>query len=144
MSKKGFTLIELLVVIAVLAVLAAGVFIAIDPLDKIKAANDSKVQNDIGQIAQGLEAYAVANQGSYPSALTYLTISGDLKIVPVPPNASGYGVAYSYYAGFPTTGGVCGTVQSKKYTMAAAATAWAWCSSIGKAGTVASCGVCPL
>lgn len=136
--KKGFTLIELLVVIAVLAVLAAGVFIAIDPLDKMRAANDSKVQNDIGQLGQGLEAYAVANGGTYPANFQTLTWSGDLKVVPVPP--AGYGSSYSYYGA--SAPGACGTLQAKKYT-AAGATGWAWCAASGRAGTVASCGSCP-
>ncbi|MBI5465397.1 prepilin-type N-terminal cleavage/methylation domain-containing protein, partial [Candidatus Gottesmanbacteria bacterium] len=57
MKKKGFTLIELLVVIAVLAVLAAGVIVAINPGKRIRQANDAKIKNDIGQLATGLQAY---------------------------------------------------------------------------------------
>lgn len=135
--KKGFTLIELLIVIAVLAVLSAGIFVAIDPIDKINLANDSKVQNDIGQIAQAMEAYAVANNGSYPANASALTTSGDLKIIPAPPtNYSAYG-----YVGAANTVGqtVYGVLKAKKYS---AASYWVWCSTKGKAMTSAGT-TCP-
>lgn len=141
--RKGFTLIELLVVIAVLAVLAAGVFVAIDPVDKINAANDAKVQNDIGQIAQAMEAYAVSNNGNYATSLTVLTASGDLKVAPVPP--TGYTSTNAYLlentTGTPTAQEVHAPLKSKKYT--ATASFWGWCSSTGKAGTVTSAANCP-
>lgn len=139
--KKGFTLIELLVVIAVLAVLAAGVFVAIDPIDKINAANDAKVQNDIGQIGQGMEAYAVSNNGAYPATLATLVTSGDLKVAPTAP--TGYS-AYTPGAGG-TSQTFCGQLKSKKYVNAVPSTpTWSWCSTSGKAGPVAgACSATP-
>lgn len=139
--KKGFTLIELLVVIAVLAVLAAGVFVAIDPIDKINAANDAKVQNDIGQIAQAMEAYAVSNNGVYATALSVLQTSGDLKVVPVPPSAYGAAYVLANTTGAPTSQQACGSVKAKKYTVTASF--WGWCSSTGRAGTIIACANCP-
>lgn len=65
--KKGFTLIELLVVIAVLGVLAAGVFVAINPLKRIQDARNAQRKMDLGQIANALEAYYVSHGGKYPS-----------------------------------------------------------------------------
>ncbi|OGD05250.1 hypothetical protein A2379_04575 [Candidatus Amesbacteria bacterium RIFOXYB1_FULL_47_13] len=56
--KKGFTLIELLVTIGVLAVVAAGVIAAIDPLDKMKQGRDAKVQSDISSVATALNTFA--------------------------------------------------------------------------------------
>lgn len=103
-SPKAFTLIELLVVIAVLGVLAAGVLIAIDPVDKINSANDAKAQTDVATLANAAEAYAVSNNNFYPgdsitaaAASTYagttveLVAAGELKIAPAPPTA-----AYTY------------------------------------------------
>src|SRR3990172_150280 len=58
---RGFTLIELLVTIGVLAVVAAGVLAAIDPVDKLRAGTDGRAQSDIGQVATGLNTYAAVN-----------------------------------------------------------------------------------
>jgi len=137
---SGFTLIELLIVIAVLGVLSSGVFVAIDPLDKLNAANDSKVQNDLGQIGQAMEAYAVSNTGVYPARLDILVTSGDLKTTPTAPK--GY---RTYTLG---TGGTsqtaCGQLKSKKYVNATPSTpTWVWCSSSGKAGPTKACTACP-
>ncbi len=90
-ARKGFTLIELLIVIAILGVLAAGVVTAINPLRRINQANDSKVKNDVGQIATAEQAYYTTNQ-VYVADPNALVTSGDLKVVPSAP--SGY-TAYS-------------------------------------------------
>ena len=92
---KGFTLVELLVVIAIVAILAAAVIIGIDPTDKINAANDSKVQNDIASIATAGITYSTSNSGFFAAAITDLTASGDLKLSPTAP--TGYS-AYVYTA----------------------------------------------
>lgn len=94
--SKAFTLIELLVVIAVLGVLAAGVLTAINPLRRIQQANDARRKNDIGQIAQAMQAYNVAsaNNGGavyYPSAISDL-VPNDLKLEPKDPTT---GASYS-------------------------------------------------
>lgn len=91
---KGFTLIELLVVIAVIGVLAAGVLVAIDPLQKIKQANDVRAKSDMGQIVQALQSYSVSNLGKYPSGASLDPLIGELKKVPVPPT-SDYSYTYS-------------------------------------------------
>ncbi len=93
--NKGFTLVELLVVIAIVSILAAAVIIGIDPTDKINAANDSKVQNDIASIATAGITYSTSNNGFFAAAVTDLTTSGDLKLNPTAP--TGY-TAYVYTA----------------------------------------------
>lgn len=92
--QKGFTLVELLIVIAILGILGAGVLIAIDPVDKINAANDARVQTDIGSLASAEQAYAASHNGEYTSNLTQLSTYGELKSVPIPP--AGYLRPYSY------------------------------------------------
>ena len=123
--QKGFTLVELLVVIAVIGVLAIAVVVAIDPLDKLHAADDSKVQGDIAQLASAMENYAVTHNGAYATTQAILVTAGELKVALNDPS----GVAYT------VNGGAAGTIfhalQSKKYT---ATPVWGWCSSTGRAG----------
>jgi len=134
MFKKGFTLIELLVVMGVLAVLAAGLVVAINPADKLKAANDAKVQSDISQIATAANAYATSKNGFYPANQTDLTGNGDLSSAVSAP--TGY-TAYAFaLTPSPCTGGttctsiiVSGQLKSQKYT---ATQFWKWDSLAGK------------
>lgn len=121
-SEKGFTLLELLVVIAILGVLAAGLLVAIDPVDRIRSANDSQVQKDVASIANAAEAYAATHDGLYPYVKANLTASGDLKVLPTAP--TGY-TAYpeaTVPSGCTAEGDtdctsfiVVGTLKSKKF-----------------------------
>ena len=54
-NKKGFTLIELLIVIAIIAVLAAAVFVALDPLTRFSDARDATRASDITQILSAIK-----------------------------------------------------------------------------------------
>ncbi|PJE68356.1 hypothetical protein COU94_02330, partial [Candidatus Shapirobacteria bacterium CG10_big_fil_rev_8_21_14_0_10_38_8] len=65
--NSGFTLIELLIVIAILGVLASGVFIAINPLQKLQQARNAQRKMDLGSLANALEAYAISHNGQYPT-----------------------------------------------------------------------------
>ncbi|MBI2613169.1 MAG: type II secretion system protein [Candidatus Levybacteria bacterium] len=141
-SRRGFTLIELLIVIAILGVLAAGILVAIDPIDKINQANDAKVQNDVSGIGRASEAYATTHNGFYPSILNDLFTAGELKRVPAPP--TGY-IPTSY--GFLTTPSPCtaGTdctrvivgsqLKSKRFT---ATPYWNYDTSTGKSCAAAA------
>lgn len=88
MNLRGFTLIELLIVIAILGILGVAVLVGINPVDKIRAANDAKVINDIGTIASSIESYTATHDGIYPASIKDLVDSGELKTEPIPP--SGY------------------------------------------------------
>ena len=112
--KRGFTLIELLVTIGILAIVMAAVLAAVNPIDKINAANDSKVQSDIGQLATALNAYATSHNGAFPckavaagcpnvvaadgAGLTALVNSGEMQNLPVLP--TGYTGLATYEAGY--------------------------------------------
>lgn len=132
-SQKGFTLIELLIVIAILGVLAAGMLVAIDPIDKINTANDAKVQNDVGGIGRAAEAYAVTHGGFYPKIIDDLQTSGELKRVPVPPTGRSYvllAVKGDCIAGSSCTSlAIYSYLKSKKHT---ATPLWLYESSSGK------------
>jgi prepilin-type N-terminal cleavage/methylation domain-containing protein len=71
-QRKGFTLIELLIVIAVIAILAASLFVALNPAKRFLDARDAKRNQDAEAIVGGLKAYQVDNNGSYPAAVTAL------------------------------------------------------------------------
>jgi prepilin-type N-terminal cleavage/methylation domain-containing protein len=136
---KGFTLIELLVVIAILGIIIAAVVAGIDPIDKINAANDAKVQADIGAIGTAFEANATMNSGTYATGLAALVTSGDLKATLTPP--SGYIANYGIVCtGTCSTQGVYGNLKSKKYTGGATTTGfyWKWCSVNGVVGSSTS------
>lgn len=89
LTSVGFTLIELLVVMAVLAVLIAGSVLALNPAKRLKQGNDSKIQSDISQVGLALKAYTTDNN-YYPSLLSDLVTSGDLKSLPTPPGGTSY------------------------------------------------------
>lgn len=141
-NSLGFTLIELLIVIAILGILAAGILVAIDPIDKISAANDSKVQNDVSGMGRAAEAYATMHNGFYPADLIDLVTAGELKRVPVAP--SGYN-AYAKdirpagcSAGTTCTGiFIWGQLKSKRYT-SVNTPFWNYSSSNGKSCALAT------
>lgn len=148
-SEKGFTLIELIIVIAILGILAVAVLAAIDPVDKLRAGNDSKVQSDVRAIYDGAQRTAAAGSAAFPNAATTAQIT-ELKSIPTAPTAAGYS-AYTYFV---TAAGddavVCGAMKSKgslaKAGVAAGGTAYFTIVG-GKACFInAACGaatVCP-
>jgi prepilin-type N-terminal cleavage/methylation domain-containing protein len=114
--NKGFTLIELLIVIAVLGVLAATTIAVIDPIDKLRAGNDSKVETDIVTIGKAAEAYAAVDASNlYPTTITAIVTAGQMRSAPVAPG--GY-TAYTWSGGGAVDFIVYGQLKSKKFTNA--------------------------
>jgi prepilin-type N-terminal cleavage/methylation domain-containing protein len=64
-NSKGFTLIELLIVMAVVAILAVGVLIGINPIEQINKSKDSSSAQMASQLFSALERYYV-NYREYP------------------------------------------------------------------------------
>lgn len=71
--KKGFTLIELLIVIAIIAILAAAVFVALDPVSRFQDARDSRRANDLTNLITAIKTNQVDNGGAYLASITSLT-----------------------------------------------------------------------
>ena len=140
LHERGFTLIELLIVIAILGILAAGILVAIDPVDKINQGNDAKVQNDASGAGRASEAYATTHNGFYPATLAELVTAGELKRVPVAP--AGYSAYAVTMVPNPCTSGttctdiiITGQLKSKRYT-AVGTPVWRYESSTGKSCAV--------
>ena len=139
MVAKGFTLIELLIVMAVIAVLAGITIVGLDPVDRVNAANDAKVQKDVTALASAMETYAATNAGTYATSQAQLTTNGDIKIILTAP--SGYST-YTFSGGAGAAATAYGTLKSKKYTNPGT-TYWVWCSGSGRAGAKTSSSTCP-
>jgi uncharacterized protein (TIGR02145 family)/prepilin-type N-terminal cleavage/methylation domain-containing protein len=74
-KKGGFTLIELLIVIGIIAILASGVIVAINPGRQFAQARDATRESHINTLYKSLVSYQVDNKGnlselSLPTTLT--------------------------------------------------------------------------
>ena len=61
LMKKGFTLVELIIVVAILAIVAATVFVALDPAKQFHAARNSTRWADVTTIMEGIKRYEFDN-----------------------------------------------------------------------------------
>ncbi len=66
-KQKGFTLIELLIIIAIIAILAAIVFVAIDPARRLAEARNADRWGSTNAVLNGYLKYVVDNRGSAPT-----------------------------------------------------------------------------
>ena len=69
-QKKGFTLIELLIVIGIIAILAAIIFVAIDPAKRLAEARNAQRWSSVNSILNAILKYTVDNAGILPATLT--------------------------------------------------------------------------
>lgn len=72
-NQRGFTLIELLIVIAVIAILAAAVFVALDPVQRFEESRDAKRWSDSENVLNAIKVDQVDNGGSYVAAVAGMT-----------------------------------------------------------------------
>ncbi len=72
-NNQGFTLIELLIVIAIIAILAAVVFVALDPATRFADTRDAKRATDIVEVLHAVKIDQVDNGGSYIAVVDSLT-----------------------------------------------------------------------
>ena len=80
-TKKGFTLIELLLVIAIIAILAAVVFVALDPLRRFQDSRDSSRWQDVAAVVSAIKVDQVDNGGDYLSDIDSLSYGSVYMIV---------------------------------------------------------------
>lgn len=70
MKRKGFTLIELLIVIGIIAILAAVIYVAVDPARRFREARNAERWTSVNSILNGYLNYTVDNKGAEPVVLT--------------------------------------------------------------------------
>lgn len=97
--RKGFTMVELIIVIAIIAILAAGIFVAIDPARRLHETRNSRRRSDITTILDALIKFQADNGGTHYSTVAAAT-------------------AGSFYA-IGTDGAGCNTTCTAKTTEAA-------------------------
>src|SRR3989338_8410575 len=68
-KKQGFTLIELLIVIGIIAILAAIIYVAVDPARRFAEARNAERWSSTNSILNAILKYTVDNQGSLPAPL---------------------------------------------------------------------------
>jgi prepilin-type N-terminal cleavage/methylation domain-containing protein len=73
--RKGFTLIELIIVIAIIAILAAAIFVAVDPARRLHEARNARRANDIATILDAVKQYQADNGGAHYSEIENLAYS---------------------------------------------------------------------
>ena len=68
-KSSGFTLIELVLVVAIVAILAAAVYVALNPARRLSEANNSQRWSDVTAVLNAVIAYTVDNDGNLPSGI---------------------------------------------------------------------------
>jgi prepilin-type N-terminal cleavage/methylation domain-containing protein len=79
-KHPGFTLVELLIIIAVLSILAAVVFVALNPLARFQDARNSLRQTDVNNIIGAIKMYQVDHGGKYLSDIENLSADKTYQI----------------------------------------------------------------
>lgn len=67
--QQGFTLIELIIVIAIISIIAAVVFVAVDPATRFADARNAKRWQATGAILDAVKMYQIDNRGNIPSGI---------------------------------------------------------------------------
>src|SRR5690606_5014196 len=68
-EQKGFTLIELLVVIVIIGLLAAIIFVAVDPAQRFGDARDARRRAEVVSILNAVLKYQVDHDGDLPAGI---------------------------------------------------------------------------
>lgn len=68
-KQKGFTLIELLIVIVIISILAAIIYVAVDPATRFGDARNARRRSEVVSILNAILKYQVDNNGSLPAGI---------------------------------------------------------------------------
>lgn len=71
--KEGFTLVELIIVIAIIAILAAAIFVAVDPARRLHEARNARRSTDIATILDAIKTYQADSKGDLPVKVEGMT-----------------------------------------------------------------------
>lgn len=69
-SQSGFTLIELLIVIVIISALAVTVFVALNPVQRLKDSRDARRTSDVETLLTAIHQYIVDNKGALPTGMS--------------------------------------------------------------------------
>ncbi len=115
-----------------IAVLAAGLIVGIDPVQKIRQAQDVRAKQAVATIASAMRAYAANDaQGLYPADLTQLRT----EYSGTPPTY----LTITYSLAAPV---VTASVQSTKYCSTWNGCTWRWDTTLGNVTCVNGAGAC--
>ncbi len=100
-SSEAFTLVELLVGLTILATLAGGVLLTLNPIAQINKSQDAKKQTDIQAVKNALELYyndTKCYPKSVPFGSDWIGANGTvyMKKVPQDPKCVNQGICYRY------------------------------------------------
>jgi prepilin-type N-terminal cleavage/methylation domain-containing protein len=71
---SGFTLVELIIVIAIIAILAAAIFVAIDPARRLHESRNARRSSDIATILDAVKTYQSDHGGAHYGNIDSLTV----------------------------------------------------------------------
>ncbi len=72
-QKRGFTLIELLIVVAIVGIIAAVIFVALNPLKRFQDSRDAVRWSDARQIMEAIQVNQVDDGGAYITSIDSMT-----------------------------------------------------------------------
>lgn len=67
-KTKGFTLIELLLVVGIIVILAAAVFVALDPLSRLEESRNAERWSEVNTILSATHQY-ILDEGAVPTGV---------------------------------------------------------------------------
>ncbi len=68
-NNNGLTLIELLIVIAIISILAAIIYVSVNPAKRIAQSNNAQRWSEVTSVLNAVLNYTVDNGGSYPAVI---------------------------------------------------------------------------